>query len=192
MQNLPPDVINSLKKQAPKELKRDFNKVFKKNFDRTKKEMIKEFLSHPVTIELYSGAGGTNISGTLGGISNLFAFIGFPAGEDPIKPIIELLEKTSYRDGGNAEIGRTFVVDMPSSEDIFAVTPMPWATGRSWARGIEIGISGLGHLLRKETPKSRSSVAIQVKNKVRGGKFYNTSYISALLKKYEKQFKNIK
>jgi hypothetical protein len=28
---------------------------------------------------------------------------------------------------------------------------MPWAAGRSWAKGIETGISGLGFYLRKET-----------------------------------------
>ena len=70
------------------------------------------------------------------------------------------------------------------------MTPMPWATGRSWAQGIETGISGLGYLLRKND--GRSGKAIQSRNKVRSGKFQNTSYISALIKKYKKEFNNIK
>jgi hypothetical protein len=67
---------------------------------------------------------------------------------------------------------------------------MPWASGRSWAKGIETGISGLGFLLRKEG--GRSGKAIQSKNKVRSQRFQNTQYISALIKKYKKEFNNIK
>ena len=191
MAKLPIDVQNSLKKQAPKFLKRDFKKEFKNNFDNVKKDMIKEFLTHPVTIEILAGPNSSNISGTLGGQSNLFGFIGFNSGEDPIKPILEILEQISFRESGEANIGIVYTVDIPEPDDIFLVTPMPWATGRSWAKGIESGISGLGRLLNKSNASSRSGVAIQVKNKVRGGKFENTPYISALIKKYKKKFSKL-
>ena len=69
---------------------------------------------------------------------------------------------------------------------------MPWATGRSWAKGIETGISGLGYYLLKNTDSSRSGLGIQWPRKVRKkSKFKNTQYISALIKKYEKEFKNL-
>ena len=69
---------------------------------------------------------------------------------------------------------------------------MPWATGRSWAKGIETGISGLGYYLLKNTDSSRSGLGIQSPRKVRKkSKFKNTQYISALIKKYEKEFKNL-
>ena len=70
---------------------------------------------------------------------------------------------------------------------------MPWATGRSWARGIERGISGLGKYLVKDTrvARSRSGTAIQTKSKVRNGKFSNTSYLSMLLNNYYKDIKNL-
>ena len=55
---------------------------------------------------------------------------------------------------------------------------------------IETGISGLGYLLKKK--KGRSGEAIQTKTKVRSGGFQNTTYISALINKYKKQFNNIK
>ena len=192
MKNLPRDVQEALRRQLPKVVKNDFRKIFKKEFDSLKKEMIKEFLSHPVTLEIIAGPNSTNISGTLNGNSNLFAFIGFSAGEEPIKPILEMLEKISFKDGGEANVGRNFSVDMPKANDIFAITPMPWATGRSWAKGIETGISGLGYLLNKSGRSSRSGVAIQVKNKVRGGGFSNKPYISALINKYENKFKELK
>jgi len=184
MKNLPRDVQAALNRQVPRVLRNDFKKTFKKDFESLKKEMIKEFLAHPVTLEISAGPGAKNISGTLNGTSNLFAFIGFTPGEDPIKPIIEILERIDFKEGSGSKTGVDFLIDMPQSSDVFAVTPMPWATGRSWAKGIETGISGLGYLLNKAGKSSRSGVAIQVKNKVRSCGFSNTPYISALLKKY--------
>ena len=56
--------------------------------------MVAEFLGHPITKELLAGPDVPNTSGTLNGISNLFAFIGFDRGTQPILPIIELLNTT--------------------------------------------------------------------------------------------------
>lgn len=192
MKSLPRDVEAALNRQVPRVLRNDFKKTFKKEFDSLKKEMIKEFLAHPVTLEISAGPNAKNISGTLNGTSNLFAFIGFSPGEEPIKPILEILERIDYKEGSGSKTGTDFLVDIPQAADIFAVTPMPWATGRSWAKGIETGISGLGYLLNKGGKTSRSGVAIQVKNRVRSGGFSNTPYISALLKKYENKFKKLK
>ena len=194
MANLPIDVQNALKRQAPKLLRRDFEKETRKQFKKLKNEMIKDFLTDSVTLELLEGAGATNISGTLGGISNLFAFIGFDSGDQPISPILQLLEGTQItykQEIRHRGIGVEFEVSLPTAQDIFAITPLPWASGRSWSEGIERGLSGLGYLLRKN--KGRSGAAIQSRvNKVRGGKFQNRPYISALIKKYKKRFEDLK
>ena len=194
MAKLPIDVQNALKRQAPKLLRRDFEKETRKQFKKLKNEMIKDFLTDSVTLELLEGAGAANISGTLGGISNLFAFIGFDSGEQPISPILQLLEGTQItykRQIKQKDIGIEFEVSLPTAQDIFAITPLPWASGRSWSEGIERGLSGLGYLLRKN--KGRSGAAIQSRvNKVRGGKFQNRPYISALIKKYKKRFEDLK
>jgi hypothetical protein len=194
MARLPRDVEQAIKRQAPKLLKKDLNKEFKKKFDLLKEEMIKDFLLHPVTVEIKAGPNSTNISGTLGGKANLFAFIGFNAGEDPTKPILDLLQKITYKESGDSKkgVGKEFYVNLPNPSDIFAITPMPWASGRSWAKGIETGISGVGYLLNKSTSSSRSGVAIQTENKVRRGGFKNLPYISELIRKYEKKFNNLK
>lgn len=193
MANLPIDVQQALRKQAPRILKPGLKKEFKKKFDELKKEMIQEFLSHPVTVEINAGPTSTNISGTLGGKANLFSFIGFNANENPTKVILEILEKTTYKEVGDSKrsIGKEYSVTLPDANDIFAATPMPWATGRSWAKGIETGISGLGYLLNKSTASSRSGVAIQTSKPVRRGGFKNVPYITALIKKYEKKFKDL-
>ena len=158
--------------------------------------MIKEFLNHPVSVEISGGASAGNISGTLGGVTNLFAFIGFSSGDNPLQPILEILESINFRRESvlkkGSRVGYTYAVDFPESQKIFNATPLPWATGRSWAKGIEIGISGLGYLLRKSSSSSRSGAAIQISKRVRGGKFQNVPYISALLSKYKKQFEKLK
>lgn len=191
MIRIPKSVIKQIERKAQTTQKKDFQNVFKKRFDETKKEMIQEFLTHPVTVELNAGASASNISGTLGGITNLFAFIGFNESEKPIEPILKLLEQTTYKDTGESSRGRKFTVIMPTADEIFAVSPMPWASGRSWAKGIEKGISGIGYLLNKSTSSSRSGVAIQADKKVRTARFNNVQYISALLKKYKKKFKEM-
>ncbi len=191
---LPLDVQNALKRQAPKALRRDLEKEAKRKFKRIKAEMIKEFLSHPVTQEIMEGPSAPNISGTLGGVSNLFAFIGFDAGNQPVAPILERLEAVDiiynkeYKEKG---IGVSFNVFLPTAEDIFAITPLPWATGRSWAEGIERGISGLGYLVKKSGGRSGAAVQSRV-NKVRGGRFQNTPYISSFIKRYKKRFEELK
>tara|TARA_R110001583_G_scaffold12547_4_gene55627 strand:+ start:4473 stop:5054 length:582 start_codon:yes stop_codon:yes gene_type:complete len=190
---VPADVKAALQRQAPKALKSKFKQVAQKEFKKIKAEMMAEFLGNPVTQEIMEGPNALNISGTLGGVSNLFAFIGFDAGENPIAPILAMLENTTleYKEEVTAKnIGVSFSVTLPTAEDIFAITPLPWATGRSWAQGIERGLSGLGYLLRKN--KGRSGAAIQSRVKVRGGKFHNTPYISAFLKKYRKRFEELK
>jgi hypothetical protein len=194
MAKLPIDVQNALKRQAPKALRRDFEKDINKKFKDLKNEMIKEFLTDPVTIELLEGSGASNISGTLGGISNLFAFIGFNSGEQPISPILNILEGTQIiykQEVKQRGIGVEFEVSLPTAEDIFMVTPLPWASGRSWAEGIERGLSGLGYLLRKSDGRSGAAIQSRVK-KVRSGRFQNRPYISSLIKRYRKRFENLK
>ena len=195
MAKLPLDVQQALQRQAPRLLKNNFKKEVDKKFKKIKNEMIQEFLQLPVTQELLQGPDGLNISGTLGGVTNLFAFIGFDKGDQPVTPIMQLLEKTSIQYGKELKqinnIGISYNVNLPTTEQIFAITPMPWAVGRSWAKGIETGISGLGYLLRKNS-KGRSGAAIQSRVKVRAGRFKNTAYISAFINKYKKKFKELK
>lgn len=189
---LPTDVRNALKRQAPKVLRKGLEKEARKKFNQIKSEMLEEFLVNPVTQEILQGPKGANISGSLGGTSNLFAFIGFNEGEEPIAPILELLRNVSFEYSGQSsgtKLGIKFKVNLPTSEEIFAITPLPWATGRSWAEGIERGLSGLGFLLKKN--QGRSGAAVQSRVKVRAGRFQNRPYISSFIRKYKKRFREL-
>jgi hypothetical protein len=192
MASLPLDVQQALNRQVGKAVRIDFEKKVKQDFAAIKNQLINEFLNHPVTKEIKGGPTTSNISNTLNGVSNLFAFIGFEDGDDPISPILNILQSIEVTFVGEIPMGCKFSVNMPTAQDIFAVTPMPWASGRSWAQGIEKGISGLGYLLKRKSFKSRSGEAIQSGVKIRSGSFKNTQYISALINKYSKKFSQLK
>ena len=173
-------------------LKTSGGELIVKKIEKLKKEMISNFLRLPVTREVLAGPKSTNISGTLGGYGNLFSFIGFSEGDKPIDPIIELLSQTNFRvTRFNRSGAAKLTIEMPSKEQIYKATPLPWATGISWAQRIEIGMSGLGMYLNTNSPKSKSGSGVQVKNKIRSGRFSNTRYVSAFLNKWQKIFLNI-
>jgi hypothetical protein len=192
---LPRDVQVLIDKQSAVALKNTFEKSVTLQFNNIKRQMISEFLNHDVTKEIKAGPESQNISNTLGGYGNLFSYIGFYEGEDPTDPITELLEKTNIQFSRLIDGGAVWNIYMPTKEDVWEVTPMPWAEGRSWAKGIETGISGLGeyfYTLRREMPNSRSGSGLQLKSKLRRkNRFKNVKYITDLLKKYEKRFSEL-
>lgn len=182
----------SLKNQLPKLVQSQARNIVRRAFEKIKTKMIAEFLAHPVTREIEGGINASNVSGTLGGITNLYSFIGFNAGSNPIDPIEDLLLRTDIRFVKINKQTIEFEVTLPESQEIFKATPLPWAPGRSWAKGIESGLSGLGYYLKKSSSGSRSGLGVQTSQKVRKGvKFNNTKYISSFLKKYQKEFENI-
>jgi hypothetical protein len=179
-------------REVVKKNKRAFQQRITVAFDKIKQEMLEEFLAHPVSIEIEGGPHAENSSGTLDGYGNLFSFIGFNEGDSPLEPIVELLQSTRIELGSETDTGFLMKIFVPSKEDIFSVTPMPWASGRSWAEGIERGISGFGRYLKTDSVNSsRSGGGIEVQSVIRRGKFKNTPYISALINKYAKKFQQI-
>lgn len=160
------------------------------------REAYQELEDHPVTKEIESGPNGFNQSGTLGGYGNLFSFIGFEEGMRPVDVIKYFFKRklnvkavpSSYK-SNNIK----FMVEVPDKEEIFQATPMPWIQGRSWAEGIERGISGLANYINRMSFSSRSGQGIQANHRVRSGRFRNTKYISQIISSLkEKIFKNIK
>lgn len=185
---------SDLSEQAVRLLAPEIRKLYQAEFQRLKNQMMVDFRNHPVTIEIKGGIASSNISGTLeGGSGNLFSFIGFDKGSDPIQPIEELLQSTTFKVEGLFKKRIIFSVSMPSAKDIFEATPMPWANGRSWTKGIETGISGLGYYLLVDNGSSRSGIGIQSPRQVRkkGSRFKNVKYISNLINMYAEEFQNL-
>jgi len=150
--------------------------------------LLSAFDDHPITKEVSEGPGAANSSGTLGGYGNLFTFIGFNRGQDPISPIRSLLARSikvvNVRKTRNV-LGLTLKFTVPSEEEIAAVSPLPWASG-SWAEAVEKGMSGVGRYLYSQQKgrfkTSRSGQAIEASIDVRGsGSSTPTDYITGLL-----------
>ena len=66
--------------------------------DKKQELLVKQFKTHPVTIEIDGGPLARNSSGTLGGYGNLFSFIGFSSGSDPTAIIKKIFsEKIKFK-----------------------------------------------------------------------------------------------
>ncbi len=163
---------------------RDLSNRIRKSVNSAQEQMLDDFNMHPVTQEIESGPDGHNESGTLGGYGNLFSYIGFEEGMSPTEPLRRVLKKIlkiRAVPANHKSMVMKFLVEIPSKEELFSVAPMPWANGRSWAEGIEKGISGLGQYLNTTSFVSRSGEGVQAKNQIRSGKFLNTKYLSSIL-----------
>ena len=180
-------------KETMKQNKSNFQTQVTKAFQKVKREMLLEFMNHPVTREILGGPDASNESGTLNGYGNLFSFIGFNEGDDPIEAILDLLNNSEIHSSNTSNSGIMFTISIPSKQAIFAATPLPWASGRSWSEAIERGLSGLGYYLNRENlNNSNSGTGIQVKSVLRrGAKYKPVKYISSLINEYTKKFKNI-
>lgn len=185
---IPQTVLTKARKDSARILKTRLYQSIEREFKVMKEQMIQEFLSLPITQEISMGPSAANISGTLSGKGNLFGFIGFEQSDKPIEPILDLLQSSFVvmREGGDYLV----TITIPSAASIFSVTPLPWATGRSWAKGIESGISGLGLYIDKPET-GRSTAGFQSKGKSSKGAFKNTQYVSAFIQKYVKLFSSI-
>lgn len=179
-------ISNSYDLRRSREYKMAVRKALMAEVERLKIKLINDFQSHPVTREISQGPNAKNTSLTLGGTGNLFSYIGFEYGDKPLKPILEKLNSITMSAIVTSRNGDSrAVVFYPSAKDIFDVTPLPWAEGRSWAKSIETGLAGFGYYLHKESDVSRSTMAIQTETQVRSGRFKNVPYISSLIKEFE-------
>lgn len=184
------EIAKTLRSQAIKEKARI---VAEDKVRRAHKEMIQDFDTHPVTREINSGPEGTNLSGTLGGYGNLFSYIGFNRGSQPTTSIRNYLEKQVhvfkeprvFKVTGGAIY--SFRLTTPNLETIQAMTPSPWEN-RSWIKGLETGISGLGFYLfsRKDDFDTRSESGIQKTQQLRNLSFKPIKYMSSILDKFYK------
>jgi hypothetical protein len=214
---LPRDVTKSINSQLPREIGKQVEAMVTKQFQIVKLEMLKSFDSHPVTVEIENGSNSTNTSRTLGGYGNLFSFIGFIEGSDPLGPVRQRLKSTTIRKTSQKNGVFDFITNEPSREELFSMTKISsfrteFEGGRSWLDGIETGLSGLGFYLynqKKNFDSSRSGNAIQIRGgkkseKAFGGgstggaigmqrsRYKRVSYISGILKDFAKSVERLR
>ena len=178
-----------------KKTKRAVYNQAKSVVNKEKEILIQKFLAHPVTKEIRLGPTSENISNTLGGYGNLYTFIGFREGDDPVQDVVNLLNLIVKLKTIKAKKGNNTTYEMsvqyPSNEEFKIKTPMPWESGRSWVLSVERGISGFGSYMYKRVEASRSGKGIQAKKfgegkeqKIRSGSFRNVKYMSEMIKEF--------
>ena len=194
--NLNTSVKASLHRQLKKDptIKNQTRMVVEKQFRIALDKFISEFEKHPLTRELKSGPGSSNVTGTLRS-GNLFGFIGFNEDYDPISPIENRLRSTGIlikgQSMGPKGFVSTFSVSSPTMSELYKLTPIPWAKGGSWLEQIEgSGISGLGQYMNKTSSSSRSGAGIQLKNLNTSGRL-KIPYLKIMLKEFEKNLNKI-
>ncbi len=101
--------------------------------------------------------------------ANLFSFIGFESGDDPIGELLSLI-RNSFRINKTSKLIKgqyKFKVTFPSEAQIKNENPFPNGVfgNRSWITGIEKGISSVIHYIRKEG-FGRSEGGVQVKGEI--------------------------
>lgn len=165
-------------------------------FEPAKEQLIKEFLAHPVTKDIQAGGSGTDQdeSGLMSGYGNLFAFIGFNDGSDPITEIeLELYKLQLNKAATIKTAGNNFVIKIRGTtlEKIIATSQIPELQGFSWVRGIEEGISDLGHFLSRltDSEKSKSKQGYQVKADLQRGPTSTrpTPYLSKMFEDFARR-----
>ena len=151
--------------------------------ERAREQLIEDFAHHLITQEVKAGPKATNISNTLGGYGNLFSYIGFEEGSDPIPPIKKYLSRALRLERITTGQGFGFIVKiaLPNKDEVEALSPVPWAPGRSWVDAMERGLSGLGQYLKVATDAGRSGGAIQTTVDLRAGSFQRQAYLSPML-----------
>jgi hypothetical protein len=174
-----------------KKLIDDTENIVKKRFEDQKDLYIQAFDSHKITQEIQDGPTASNSSGTLGGVGNLFSFIGFDKSDNPIETVknyisshFKLSKPKITSKGGKIRLD--FTVEYPSIDDLKKSTPMPWEGGRSWISSIEKGISGFSNYVYKRFVEGRSGEALQSDTKLRSGSYKPVSYMSEIISKFKK------
>lgn len=177
----------SSKKAKDKALEKAEKKV-----DAEKSKLIDAFDNHEVTKEIAAGPKASNTSNTLGGYGNLFSFIGFEANTDPIAPVKDLLNEIEIKNIKVNADGYSVSVKYPSQNEIKKVTPLPFENGRSWAAGIEDGISGFTQYIYTKFLDGRSKQGVQSEKTKGVGSFKKQEYLNSLLQDFIKNIKGNK
>jgi hypothetical protein len=159
-------------------------------------QMENVFEEHGVTQELEAGNTGKSAYITYfkpdRGNANLFSFIGFPEGTNPVAVLRELLaEPIEVKLQTRARNAYYFRIMYPTADDIERATPMPseyFSGNFSWARGLEDGdLPGIGQFLAIRAEASRSGGGIQVEIKDTGSSIARVPYITEILEAFRKK-----
>lgn len=150
--------------------------------ERANKQAIRSILANAITKEIQAGPLADNTSFTLNGYGNLFSFLGFHIEDKPIQALLTVLTNCFKLRSVKSATGNSYqiivTIDYPSMEEINkeGLLELPWASGFSWVKAIEDGVSGLSLYLYNEEGfyTSRSDTGIQIAPRKKSSNKLNT------------------
>lgn len=195
-------------------LQKELEAEITKNFIIEKQKLVNNFENHEISKEVRK-PNRSKGSALLGAYKqgNLFGFIGFDEGADPISPVIEeinritkiksiIFERSINRDVlGRFATGKQkkmrVVIDVPDLNDFKDASKEVVSTLSTfnWVKSIERGtISGYKRFLgwSDKRPRGRSGEGVLAKNNLRSGNFrHRPGYVTGLINSFVKDFAGI-
>ncbi len=157
-------------------------------FENAKRYLIQATMDHPISRELDSGLGATNLPyGTLRG------FFGFSDGSSAVNALINFLEDNVTIEQGVSSNKRGLInmyIRLPSKKDFNDNLKCDWEDPpeQSWVTLVEDGISNLeNYLYSTKRELGRSREGIQVKGVVKeGSEFNGVAYMSEIISNFRR------
>jgi hypothetical protein len=176
--------------QTLKEVEKTVLRVVSKEVSKSNRKLLEDFLRDEISREISAGPTAINITNTLGGRGNLFSFLGYEQGSDPIGELAAFLsDSIQIRSIKSSKSKLTVIVKIkiPTRDDMDELAQLPWVD-RGLVKAIENGISGLGAFLysQKGFSASRSGFAVQASQNIYGGSFKPQKYVSEIIREVAK------
>ncbi|MAF24677.1 hypothetical protein CL634_03770 [bacterium] len=165
-------------------------KAFERVNNRVKRaqdQFRKDFEGHPITSEIDAGPNAENTSNTLSGYGNLYSFIGFMEGSNPLSAARKLVNSKIKIHASRKHNFIEYSISAPSLDDFESTTRMPYEAGNSWMRMLELGMTSFSFYMFKKWKSSRSGKGIQINNMLRGASSKPTPYITEILRNFRKR-----
>lgn len=116
-----------------------------------RRRFMVNFDNHAVTKEIEIGRNdpGVDVSGPTKGYGNLWGFLGFDVGTNPVADLRQYLVNSMHLNEGNFRNGMwTFRVMAPSDQEVYAETVIS-RYGKSWVETVEDGTTDLSYFLSR-------------------------------------------
>ena len=159
-------------------------------FDAAKQFLLQQIIEHPISKELENLDNPSKFLN--GGKGTLYGFFGFPAGTQPVKELINLVNEVITFQVGNR--WRTNIlpvyIQFLNESDLSELTKLPWAPNIPWPAIVEtFTLSPLvGSFLEARTEDlGRSRLGIQADRQIRQASFRNTQYLTPIFERFRKE-----
>lgn len=169
-------LVEAMKSELPK-----VDKALAANLKTQKDKLLNNLDKNDISIELSVEDPESHIPSLMLEYGNLFSYLGFNQGDQPYSKLrnymsnsIKISKKLEIKKVTNDRLYYTYSVSLPSEDQIYKKTKLPWQKNNSWVRIVEkTGLDNFGHFLftiEKELKKSRSTTGLQIKQKLNDSK----------------------